>query len=134
MTLQQIEIIFNRAWRFAFSLKKCLFLFVFLVLCGTFAVFCHTVAAISGIWIKLIMYFLPGFLLSGVLLALGVFFARVYYSEMKGLTVTYREIFRSSMKLLVNVTQIALPLVMTYLVIWMVMGVFLSHSGNSLCW
>ncbi|MDN3504838.1 MAG: hypothetical protein P0S95_04610 [Rhabdochlamydiaceae bacterium] len=124
MTLEQIEIIFNRAWRFAFSLKKCLFLFVFLVLCGTFAVLCHTVASISGIWIKLFMYFLPGFMLSGVLLALGVFFARVYYSEMKGLVVTYRKIFISSMKLLVNVTQIALPLVMTYLVIWMIMGLF----------
>ncbi|MCF7852694.1 MAG: hypothetical protein K9M07_05600 [Simkaniaceae bacterium] len=124
MTLKDIELIFSRAWQKALQKKKCLFLFGFLLLCGIFVVMCHTLGAMSGIWVKLIMYFLPGFLVSGILLALGVFFARIYYNEVKGVEFSYREVLSKSFRLLINVTQVSLPFVMSYLIIWMLMGIF----------
>ena len=124
MHFSDIEVMFNRAWSRVFDKKKLLFLFFTLLICGTLFVMSHTLASMVGVWVKLVLYFLPGFFISGVMLALGIFFARVYYGEMRSQMVRYSEVLLSSLKLLINVIQVALPFMVVYLAIWIVMGIF----------
>ena len=124
MTWSEVEGVFNRALSFSFSKKKLLFVFPILVVCGLLIVFCRALAIKAGDWVILSLTFLPVFLCSGVLLATGAFLSRVYYNEVKSLKVSYRGILKQSWELLIGVSYLSLPLILAYLLLWMLMGVF----------
>ncbi|MCB1073045.1 MAG: hypothetical protein KDK96_08105 [Chlamydiia bacterium] len=124
MTFQEIEFIFNRALRFSFSKKKLLFMFPVLVICGLMLVFCRALAVNAGQWIVLSLTFLPIFLSSGLLLAAGVVLARVYHHEVKMIPLSFKKILSQSWELLIGVSYLTFPLLLAYLFLWMVMGVF----------
>ena len=69
MTLQEIEMVFNRALKFSFSKKKLLFMFPVLLICGMMIVFCRALAIHAGQWVVLSLTFLPVFLSSGLFLS-----------------------------------------------------------------
>ncbi len=124
MTFEDIEYIFNRALRFSFSKKKFLFIFPVLVVCGLMLVFCRALAVNAGQWVVLSLTFLPVFLSSGILLAAGVVLARVYHHEVKMIPLSLKKILSQSWELLIGVSYLTLPLLLAYLFLWMVMGVF----------
>ena len=124
MTFQEIEFIFNRALRFSFSKKKFLFMFPILVICGLMLVFCRALAVNAGQWVVLSLTFLPVFLSSGLLLAAGVVLARVYHHEVKIVPLSFKKILSQSWELLIGVSYLTFPLLLAYLFLWMVMGVF----------
>ncbi len=124
MTFQEIEFIFNRALRFSFSKKKFLFMFPVLVICGLMLVFCRALAVNAGQWVVLSLTFLPIFLSSGLLLAAGVVLARIYHHEVKMIPLSFKKILSQSWELLIGVSYLTFPLLLTYLFLWMVMGVF----------
>lgn len=124
MTFQEIEFIFNRAIRFSFSKKKLLFMFPILVVCGLVLVFCRALAVNAGQWVVLSLTFLPVFLSSGLLLAAGVVLARVYHHEVKMVPLSFMKILRQSWELLIGVSYLTFPLLLAYLLLWMIMGVF----------
>ncbi|MDJ0652393.1 MAG: hypothetical protein QNJ27_05245 [Simkaniaceae bacterium] len=124
MTFQEIEFIFNRALRFSFSKNKFLFMFPVLVICGLMLVFCRALAMNAGQWIVLSLTFLPIFLSSGLLLAAGVVLARVYHHEVKMIPRSFKKILGQSWELLIGVSYLTFPLLLAYLFLWMVMGVF----------
>lgn len=124
MKYEEIEHIFNRALKFSFSKKKMLFLFPVLVICGLMLVFCRALAVNAGQWVVLSLTFLPVFLSSGLLLAAGVVLARVYHHEVKMIPLSFKKILSQSWELLIGVSYLTLPLLLVYLFLWMLMGIF----------
>lgn len=124
MTFEEIEHIFNRALRFSFSKKKLLFMFPVLVICGLMLVFCRALAVGAGQWVVLSLTFLPIFLSSGLLLAAGVVLARIYHHEVKMIPLSFKKVLAQSWELLIGVSYLTLPLLLAYLFLWMIMGVF----------
>jgi hypothetical protein len=124
MVFEDLELIFNRALKFSFSKKKLLFMFPVLVVCGLMLVFCRALAVNAGQWVILSLTFLPIFLSSGLLLAAGVVLARVYHHEVKMIPLSFKKILAQSWELLIGVSYLTLPLLLAYLFLWMVMGVF----------
>ena len=124
MTFEDIEHIFNRALSLSFSRKKLLFMFPVLVVCGLMIVFCRALAVNAGQWVVLSLTFLPIFLSSGLLLASGVVLARIYHHEVKMIPLSFRKILAQSWELLIGVSYLTLPLLLAYLFLWMIMGIF----------
>ena len=124
MTFEEIERIFNRALRFSFSRKKILFMFPILVVCGLMLVFCRALAVNAGQWVVLSLTFLPVFLSSGLLLSAGVVLARVYHHEVKMIPLSFRKFLSQSWELFIGVSYLTFPLLLAYLLLWMIMGVF----------
>lgn len=124
MKFEDVEHIFNRALKFSFSRKKMLFLFPVLVICGLMLVFCRALAVSAGQWVVLSLTFLPVFLSSGLLLSAGVVLARVYHHEVKMIPLSFKKILSQSWELLIGVSYLTLPLMLVYLFLWMLMGIF----------
>jgi hypothetical protein len=124
MNWSEVEHIFNRALKFSFSKRKLLFMFPVLLICGLMTVFCRAVAVQAGQWVILSLTFLPIFLSSGLLLAAGVVLARVYHHEVKMIPLSYKKILSQSWELLIGVSYLTLPLLLSYLLLWVLMGVF----------
>jgi hypothetical protein len=130
-----IEKSFNRAFFLSFSKKKGFFVFPILVLCGILIVFCRSIAYESSGWIAMSMIFLPIFLSSGILLALGVLLTRIYSHEVKNVQMNYRRILSSSWDVLVGSSYLSLPVIVVYLFLWIILGIFLllkeiPHIGS----
>ena len=124
MTYQELEEAFNRALRFSFCKKKLLVVFPVLLVCGVLTVFCRALSFNANPWVVMSLLFLPVFLSSGILLAAGVLLIRMYYHEVKGLSYRFRKLFSQSLQLLIGVSHLSLPLILTYLLLWTLMGVF----------
>ena len=124
MKWQDFELTFNRALRFSFSRKKLLFTFPALVLCGLIAVIFRTLAIPAGTWALFSFAFIPLFLCAAVLLSLGIILVRLYHDEVKGLPSSLRKTVQGSSELIVNAVYFALPFILTYLVLWIFLGLF----------
>lgn len=129
MTYQEIEETFNRALRHSFSRKKSLFVFLILLVCGVLTVFCRAISYNTTPWVKMSLSFLPIFLCTGILLAAGVLLIRMYYHEVKGLSYRFRKLLSQSVQLLIGVSYLSFPLILSYLFLWTLMGVFHLVKG-----
>ncbi len=124
MTLHELEEVFNRAWRFAFSRKKFILVFAALLVCGVLVVFCKTLSFTAGPWVIMSLSFLPVFLCTGVMLGTGVLLTRVYYHEVKGNTISFRKLLIDSFEVFMGAAYLSLPMALGYLLLWTLMGVF----------
>lgn len=124
MTWKEVEWIFNRALRFTFSRRKLFFTVPILILCGFIFVFCRTVESSSNDWLSLSMTFLPIFLCTPILLGMGIILTRIYHHEVKGLPASYRRTFRLSKELMLEVAYLTMPVILAYLVLWTLLGLF----------
>lgn len=124
MIWADLEGAFNRAFVFSFSRKRLILTFPALLLCGILAVFCHALSLDATPWLSLCLGFLPIFLSSGVMLALGVVLSRIYYTEAKQIKVNVRRLISSSMDLMIGISYLSVPPLLLYLFFWIVLGVF----------
>ncbi len=124
MTLAEIEKIFNRAFSKVFSRKKILFLFPILMGCGILTIFCRMLSYGVNHWVSMSLSFLPIFLSTGILLAAGVLLVKMYIFEIKGLDYKIGKLFTSSLQMVIGVSYLCFPLIMVYLILWSIMGVF----------
>lgn len=124
MTLDDIRLSFNRALALTFSKKKLLAVFTVLLMCGILVVFFRGLALEAGQWITLSLAFLPIFLCSGVLLSTGIILIRAYHNEIKKKELSYREILYSSWNVVLGASYITIPIILSYLLLWMMLGVF----------
>src|SRR5690606_7011375 len=115
---------FNRASNHTFCQSKLLFTFLVLAGCGLLVVFFRGLALHAGQWVLLSLTFLPIFLSAGVLFAMGILLIRVYHDEIKKRDFSYLEIVGKSWEILVGASYLSVPIILGYLVLWMVMGVF----------
>jgi len=121
---EEIEPIFNRALKFSFSRKKLLFVFPILVICGVLVVLCHTLAIQAHHWVEVSLVFLPSFICTGILMAVGVPLIRAYHDEVKKKPFSYRKTIQQAWDLMVGISSFAIPLILAYLILWIVMGIF----------
>lgn len=124
MTWKEVEHIFNRALSLTFSRKKLLFTVPVLVFCGVITVCFRAVGTATNDWLAISMAFLPIFFCSSVLLAIGIILSRIYHHEVKGLPVSYRKTLKVSKGLMVEIAYLAVPMVLTYLALWTMLGIF----------
>lgn len=124
MTWNEVEYIFNRSLKFIFSKRKLLFTLPILILCGLIIVCFRALGAKSNDWMAVSMTFLPIFFSASLLLAFGILLTRIYHHEVKGLAVSYRETLITSKNLMVEVVYLAVPMILVYLLLWIVLGIF----------
>ena len=125
MTLNDLELCFNRALSYSFTKKKFLAVFLILFLCGLLFGFCKTLSYGTNQWISMSLFFFPIFLSSGILLAVGIFIIRLYYHEIKNLKLSYRDIFVNSWELIVGTAYLSIPPILIYLLLWVFLGIFI---------
>ncbi|MGZ3633731.1 MAG: hypothetical protein ACXU9U_02425 [Parachlamydiaceae bacterium] len=125
MELTDIQRIFNRALILTCSKKKLLFVSVILALCGLLVVFFRGLSLHAGYWVALSLTFIPVFLCTGILLAAGILLTRIYHDEIKNHEVKYREILSKSWEVIIGASYIAIPIILIYLLLWMVLGIFM---------
>jgi len=124
MTLNDLRFIFNRAFFLTFGKKKLLTTFTVLALCGVLVVFFRGLSVHAGQWILMSLSFLPIFICAGVLLSLGIFLIRIYHDEVKNKPVIYKHIFVKSWEVIIGASYFSIPLILCYLLLWMVLGIF----------
>ncbi|MCH9621524.1 MAG: hypothetical protein S4CHLAM20_09460 [Chlamydiia bacterium] len=124
MQLSEIEQIFNRAFSKIFSRKKILFLFPILASCGILTIFCRTLSLGVNDWVWMSLSFLPIFLSTGILLAAGVLLTKMYIFEIKGMEFKVGKLFISSLQMVIGVSYLCFPLILAYLILWSVLGIF----------
>lgn len=125
MNLTDIQFIFNRAIATVFERSKWLLTFIILAISGLLVVFCRGLASQANTWIAMSLTFLPLFLCSGVLLSLGVVLIRGYHDEVKKKEVNYKKILASSWETLLGASYFTVPVILLYLMLWMLLGVFM---------
>lgn len=128
MTLRDIQFIFNRALTLTFSKKKILFVFTILALCGLMVVFFRALSLNAGQWILLSLTFMPYFLSAGVLLSTGIMLIRIYHDEIKKKEFRYRDILANSWEIIIGASYFAIPIIISYLLLWMLLGIFVLLS------
>jgi hypothetical protein len=124
MDFQNLSFIFNRSLSLTFSKRKLLFVFCALALSGILVVFFRGLAVEAGHWIQLSLTFLPIFVCTGVLLSTGILLIRVYHDEVKKREVNYREILARSWDIVIGSSYFAIPIILSYLLLWMLLGIF----------
>lgn len=119
-----LSVIFNRALALTFSKKKIFFVFCVLALSGLLVVFFRGLALHAGQWVQLSLTFLPIFLCTGILLSMGIFLIRIYHDEVKHRQVNFRETLSRSWGVVIGASYFAIPIIISYLLLWMLLGVF----------
>lgn len=128
MDFNSLSFVFNRALSHTFSKKKCLIVFVILVLSGLLVVFFRGLAVNAGDWVRLSLTFLPIFLCTGILLSLGIFLIRIYHDEVKNREVNYLTTLSKSWEMIIGSSYFTIPIILIYLMLWILLGVFVLLS------
>lgn len=125
MQLVDIQRIFNRAFVLAFSAKKLLLVSIILAFCGLLVVFFRGLALHASNWVTMSLTFIPIFLCAGVLLSAGILLTRIYHDEVKHHEAKYRQVLAKSWEVIVGASYFAIPIVLSYLLLWMTLGIFI---------
>jgi hypothetical protein len=124
MVWSDLEKSFLKAWGTVFCKKKLLMTFVALSLCGFFFICCSVLSTTAGSWMKLSFLFLPILLSTVFLFVLGVLLIRIYAYEAKGIELGLGKLFTGSLDLAISTSYLSLPPILTYLCLWMFLGIF----------
>jgi len=108
----------------SFSRKKWLIVFPVLLLCGLIVVIFRSISLAAGSWVQLSLAFLPIFLCCALFLGVGLVLIQIYKKECEGSRVGYRKTIKESSPLFFGIAYLAVPLIFTYLILWMVLGIF----------
>lgn len=128
MKLEDVRFLFNRAISLTFIWKKFLLTFFTLVACGSLMVFFRGLSLYTGNWMSMSLTFLPIFFGMTVLLSLGVILIRVYHDEVKQKSFNYRRVIVNSWDILIGSSYFSVPLLLCYLILWILLGVFVLLS------
>lgn len=124
MDLNSIAYIFNRALAHTLSKKKLLLVSSLLALSGLLIVFFQGLALHAGAWVQLSLTFLPIYVSTGVLLSLGILLIRIYHNEVKQREENYLSVLADSWEMIIGVSYFAIPIILCYLLLWILLGVF----------
>lgn len=124
MNFNSLSFAFNRALSLTFSRKKLLIVFCVLALSGLLVVFFRGLSLHAGEWVRLSLTFLPIFLCAGILLSMGIFLIRVYHNEVKQKGSPYWTVVSDSWTTIVGASYFAVPVILGYLLLWILLGIF----------
>ncbi len=123
-----IQPLFDRAFSLACNKKKLGVTFSGLACCDLIVLFFRNLSLQAHKWLQLICYFLPFFLCSAILLALGVLLIRLYHDEIKQREVDYRQVIYYSWEAMSTAIHCSFPLTLCYFVLWIGFGLFFLLS------
>ena len=124
MDFSGIQHIFNRAVGQTFVKKKLMITSLVLAFCGLLVVFFRGLAIHASQWILMSLTYLPFFLCAGVLLSMGIFLIRVYHDELKQKPLVYGKILSSSSGVMLGASYFSIPIILSYLLLWILLGIF----------
>ncbi len=124
MDLQQLEDAFDRAVTLLWDGTQLAITFLVLSFCGLLTVFFRAVSGGAVAWVHLAASCLPFFLCSGLLLAMGVLAIRAYLFRHHHHRIDYRTLIQESSEFLLGASFFSIPMVVTYLSLWLLVGVF----------
>ncbi|MFA6119118.1 MAG: hypothetical protein WCT85_05810 [Parachlamydiales bacterium] len=135
MKFNDLEKILKRAFRHSFQLKKVLFAYPFLFLCGLVVVLFRSIAFVATNWIVFSLIFVPIFFSISIFSILGVILCKIYYNEVKNQRKSYIEIFKSSTQNIVDSLQITIPPFLIFLIFNLIFGLLvmikeIPHVGS----
>ncbi|MCB1114515.1 MAG: hypothetical protein KDK62_07155 [Chlamydiia bacterium] len=125
MNLNDMRHAFNRALKYTFSPSKTYLVFAVLAMSGLLAVFFRGLASHANLWASLSLLFVPLFIAAGILLSVGILLIRIYHDEIKGKPVQYKDVLSKSWELVIGASYFSLPIILAYLLLWMLLGVFM---------
>lgn len=121
--LENCEKLFQNAWR-GFDKIRLMLVFFSLCFCGLFAVFFRVMGVQSNPWVKLSLSFLPLFITTSMLFALGIVLSNIHFSKASGKKLGLMALVRQSLKPMASIVYLTLPLFFLYVVTWLILGVF----------
>ena len=124
MGIDELTLMFNRAWQQTFLKPKLFLVSLHLFVCGLLVIFFRSLAVHAGPWMVKSMTFLPIFLSSGILLSMGVLLIRIYHDEVKQRSIQYKETLKKSWDTVIGTSYIFIPVILCYLILWMLSGLF----------
>ena len=124
MEFQDLENMCVRAASFSGSKLKLLISALTLAVCGLLVVFAMGLSLAASEWVTLSLAFLPIFLSSSILVALGIILIRAYRDEVKNKEISYSKLLVTSWENLVVSFYLFLPIILGYICLWLVLGVF----------
>ncbi|MDB6081236.1 MAG: Conserved putative rane protein [Chlamydiia bacterium] len=124
MFFKELEKLFERAGRFVFSKAKLLTTVITLALLGVMIVCSMGLSLHAGEWVALSLTFLPIFLATSVLSALGVLLIRSYHDEIKNRDTNVAKTVTAMTDSLFTSSYFFLPIILIYLLLWVVLGLF----------
>jgi len=122
--LPQLRLSFNRALSLAFSRKKLSITCASLVAAGLMMVLCKGLLTNASMWVALGLTFLFIFIDAAILLSVGIILVQVYRDEVRQIKVSYNKVIKNSLNVLLEVPFFSVPLIVGYLVLWLVLGLF----------
>ncbi len=124
MSWIEIEKAFNQAALFSFTRAKALLVFSSLILCGLLIVFCRALAFGASDWMALSLGFIPIFIGTAVLLPVGALVAKMHQCDRNKQPLELKELLSASFDALVGTAYLSLPPLLSYLLLWIAMGIF----------
>lgn len=121
---QEIEGLFNRAFKFSYTRKKIFFLIPVLFIAGILVVLSHSMWMDANPWIKASLAFVPAFLSAGILMTAAIVLIRLYHDEVKGRPLSVNKTLKNSWPLMGSISSLVIPILTAYLVLWFVLGFF----------
>jgi hypothetical protein len=124
MNFDAMEQMCDRALQYTFCKKKLLLTAATLSLSGLLVVFSMGLSLSANVWVSLSLSFLPLFISSGILIALGVILIRAYHDEVKARDFHYSHLLADSWEVALAASYFFMPVILLYLLMWMMLGLF----------
>lgn len=121
---QEIEGIFNRAFKLSYTRKKILLMLPVLFGAGILVVLSHSLWIHANPWLKSSLAFVPLFLSAGIFMTAAVPLIRLYHDEVKQKQLSISQTIKSSWFLMGQIASLVIPILTVYLVLWFIMGIF----------
>jgi hypothetical protein len=121
MTLDETCI---RAFRHSFKAEKIFLCYPILFVSSLVICFVLAMLHSASDWVIFGAISVPVYLTLGLLASLSVFIHRIYYHELRGDSINYKDIFAASINRMLNGVFLSLPLMVTHLLLWVLLGVF----------
>jgi len=125
----ELEEMLKRAYRASLAKEKIFLAYPVLLLASLIAVFTFAILHQAHEWVIFGAISVPIYLTLGLLGSLAVFIHRIYYHELRGETVNYKDILKASLNRMLNGVFLALPLIITHVSLWLLMGLFYLVQG-----
>lgn len=131
MKLKDIAGMFNRAWEYAFNVRKFLFMFLTLIIAGLLFIFFQGIGASASVWLQLALRFFPIFVAAALLMATGTFLIKTYIEEKEqsrddimmgvGLKTSYATLGEP----LIKAFYFVVPLLGAFIAFWILLALFI---------
>jgi len=124
MDFDSLETSCERALHYTFCKMKLFVCAAALTFCGFLVIFSMGLSLSANAWVSQSLFFLPFFISSALLAALGIVLIRAYHHEIKNRSVSYGKIVLDSWEVALSSSYCFVPLVVAYLIMWVILGLF----------